>query len=456
MEKSKLVLDQTESKVSEDISTFNSSFIERLSQPLFDCQSIEPTSTSRTCHDPGRLGTHVITTGGVFESVVSKLINAFQCPNNGYFAKPNDKHSFYHCAHGTAYVMPCPAGLVWNQQIQVCDWDTNIPVINCDNGGQHNCRENSQWSTKGISIVGSDNKFGSDSKHLGSPFGLFVDTKHDNIYVADTDNHRIQKFNLKALETGGITVAGGNGAGNRSNQLSMPRAVYVDRNENIYIADDDNHRIQLWSKGATSGITVAGGHGKGKGLNQIGACQGIYVHEDTNSLFISDFYNDRIVKWNSETDEGIIIAGNGIGGSKANQLSGPRGIFIDECETIYIADLWNSRIQKWKKDASEGITVAGGHGKGSAANQLNSPWDVEVDQYNNIYVVDTDNNRIQKWSPDAISGVTVAGGNGWGDGIGQFKSAHSIGLDKQGNMYVSEQRNHRIQRFNITAETNSC
>ncbi|CAF4912568.1 unnamed protein product, partial [Rotaria sp. Silwood1] len=40
----------------------------------------------------------------------------------------------------------------------------------------------------------------------------------------------------------------------------MPRAIFVDRNENIYIADDDNNRIQKWLKGATSGITVAGGH----------------------------------------------------------------------------------------------------------------------------------------------------------------------------------------------------
>lgn len=329
----------------------------------------------------------------------------------------------------------------------------------CDEGTVKNCRETAGWSTTGITIVGADREFGSDARHLGSPFGIFVDRERGNVYVADTDNHRVQKFSIKAMNSPGVTVAGANGKGNASNQLNMPMAVYVDSNENVYISDTDNYRIQMWSKGATSGTTVAGGNGKGTGLNQIGVCQGLFVHEPTNELFISDFYNDRIVKWIPEKGEGVIIAGNGTGGSKANQLSGPRGIFIDECETIYIADLWNNRIQKWKKGATEGVTVAGGNGKGSAVNQLSSPWDVEVDQYGNIYIADTDNNRVMKWTPGATNGTPLAmgnGSNGWGTGIGPFKTLYSIGLDKEGNLFVSEKLNHRLQEFNILPGTTNC
>ncbi|CAF3712773.1 unnamed protein product [Rotaria sordida] len=104
-------------------------------------------------------------------------------------------------------------------------------------------------------------------------------------------------------------------------------------------------------------------------------------------------------------DEGIIVAGTGVGGSAANQLSRSRGFVIDQRETIYIADLWNSRIKKWKKGASEGITVAGGNGQGLAANQMNSPWNVEVDPYGNIYIADTDNIRVMKWVPAATEGM---------------------------------------------------
>ncbi|CAF4041351.1 unnamed protein product [Rotaria sp. Silwood2] len=59
IEKSKVVLDQPESNVQKDMSTFNSGFIERFSQPLFDFQSIEPTSTNQTVTD---LIMHTVTT----------------------------------------------------------------------------------------------------------------------------------------------------------------------------------------------------------------------------------------------------------------------------------------------------------------------------------------------------------------------------------------------------------
>ncbi|CAF1149958.1 unnamed protein product [Rotaria sordida] len=382
--------------------------------------------------------------------------HGFQCPGDGLFAHPQDKHSFYQCAHSIFYLMQCPAGLVWNQQINVCDWNTSKPTINCDHENQRNCRETTQWATKGIPLVGRDREFGYDGFHLGSPFSVYVDRERSNVYVADTGNHRVQKFNLKVIGSAGITVAGGNKPGNGSNQLNMPWAIYVDKNENVYVADTDNSRIQMWAKGATSGVTVAGGNGKGRGLNQIGACQGIFVHEETNALYISDFYNDRIVKWIPEKGEGVIVAGINVGGSAANQLSGPRGIFVDECETIYIADLWNNRIQKWKKDAIEGITVAGGNGQGSGVNQLSSPWDVEIDQYGNIYVADTDNNRVLKWAPGATSGVVIADGNGWLTDSNKFSGVYSIGLDKEGNLFVVEKNNHRLQQFNIMSGTNNC
>jgi len=44
--------------------------------------------------------------------------------------------------------------------------------------------------------------------------------------------------------TVGITVAGGNGAGNDANQLNCPYGVVVDEKGNMFIADTNNHRIQ--------------------------------------------------------------------------------------------------------------------------------------------------------------------------------------------------------------------
>lgn len=59
-------------------------------------------------------------------------------------------------------------------------------------------------------------------------------------------------------------------------------------------------------------------------------------------------------------------------------------------------------------------TVAGGNGRGSAANQLSSPRGIFVDSQGNLFIADEVNSRIQKWALGATLGITVAGGNGYG------------------------------------------
>ena len=81
------------------------------------------------------------------------------------------------------------------------------------------------------------------------PVAVYVDGS-GNVYVADYDNNRIQKWTPGA--TNGITVAGGNGAGSGADQLNLPNSVYVDGSGNVYVTDEQNHRVQKWAPGATT------------------------------------------------------------------------------------------------------------------------------------------------------------------------------------------------------------
>ncbi|CAF5138707.1 unnamed protein product [Rotaria sp. Silwood1] len=67
----------------------------------------------------------------------------------------------------------------------------------------------------------------------------------------------------------GITVAGGNGQGSKTNQLSLPWGLYVDDEQTIYVVDCWNNRIVEWKSGATNGKVVAGGNGHGNGAHQL-------------------------------------------------------------------------------------------------------------------------------------------------------------------------------------------
>jgi hypothetical protein len=57
-------------------------------------------------------------------------------------------------------------------------------------------------------------------------------------------------------ESDGIVIAGIGKKGSAANALSWPRAVFVDKCENLYIVDRDNARIQYWPKGVLSGSTA--------------------------------------------------------------------------------------------------------------------------------------------------------------------------------------------------------
>ena len=83
---------------------------------------------------------------------------------------------------------------------------------------------------------------GSTSTSLNLPTGLTLDPM-DNLYVADLGNQRIQLF-LNG-EINGTTIAGITGQpGNDSLSLHSPYTIILDKQLNLYVADNENHRRQ--------------------------------------------------------------------------------------------------------------------------------------------------------------------------------------------------------------------
>jgi len=134
-----------------------------------------------------------------------------------------------------------------------------------------------------------------------NPYGIALDAS-GNIYIADYKNHRIQKWEPGASE--GVTVAGGNSEVDNkrnydrsaSNQLHNPIGITLDADGNIYIADTGNHRIQKWAPGASEGVTVAGGSWAGFTANQLNGPNDITLDASGN-IYIADNRNHRIQKW---------------------------------------------------------------------------------------------------------------------------------------------------------------
>lgn len=97
-------------------------------------------------------------------------------------------------------------------------------------------------------------------------WGLAMDDQRF-LYVSDEGKHEVKRYEMG--ETTGIVVAGGNGRGNRLNQLDTPGCIFVDRDCSVYVSDWGNHRVMKWVKGSIEGIVVAGGREQGNALNQL-------------------------------------------------------------------------------------------------------------------------------------------------------------------------------------------
>ncbi|CAF1520196.1 unnamed protein product [Rotaria magnacalcarata] len=291
----------------------------------------------------------------------------------------------------------------------------------------------------------------------------------------------------------GVTVAGGNGGGNATNQLDWPRGLFVDDDQTVVIADTENGRIVQWKDGdTTNGQVVADGNGEGNGLHQLNYPIDVLNDKETDSLIICDQGNRRVVRWSRRSgttqgeilidnidcwglamDEqrnlyvsdvvkhevrryrlvemnGTLVAGGNGKGDGLSQLNFPAYLFVDRQQNVYVSDKWNNRVMKWNKGAKEGVVVAGGQGYENALTQLSFPNGIFVDTLGTLYVADTLNHRVMRWTQgDNKQGTVIVGGNGYGAGPNQLSFPFGLSFDRHGNLYVANWSDHRVQRFSI-------
>jgi len=176
-----------------------------------------------------------------------------------------------------------------------------------------------------------------------SCFGLMMNNKGD-LFVSDYERNEVKRW--KKDEKQGTIVAGGNGKGDKLNQLNRPGFIFVDREDSIYVSDRDNHRVMKWLKGAKEGIIVAGGQGEGNSLKQLSAPQGLVVNEN-GDVYVADCCNHRVMCWPSDSKEGHVVVGGNGEGEESNQLRYPIGLVFDRANNLYVADRYNNRTQRF-------------------------------------------------------------------------------------------------------------
>jgi uncharacterized protein (TIGR03437 family) len=312
---------------------------------------------------------------------------------------------------------------------------------------------------------------------LNSPNALAFDPS-GNLYIADLLD---QVVRVVTTSSGTINTYAGVGltsgfkgdsgpAGNA--WLSFPAGIAFDSAGNLYIADSNNHRIRKVA-GATGKISTVAGTGaagyNGDGIPATSAelykPTGVLVDPGGN-LYIADSENNRIRRVDASTGIITTVAGNGNpgysgdgGGAIEASLWLPYAVAMDSAGNLFIADSVNCRIREVVPNGAI-YTIAGGYGIGfsydgipATDSELSFPTGVAIDGSGNIYIADSSNNRIRKLTPQStptvqppsISGIASA--SAFGDfGV----AAPASWIEIYGSNLASVQRSWTGADFNGT------
>ncbi|MEO8660368.1 MAG: choice-of-anchor D domain-containing protein [Bryobacteraceae bacterium] len=271
----------------------------------------------------------------------------------------------------------------------------------------------------GTGVCGNSGDGGSATlAKLNKPYGIGGDSA-GNIYIADTLNQIVRKVDTSGNITtfagqGGLAGYTGDGGPAVSAKLRSPYGVFVDRSDNVYIADTSNHVIRKVTAGVITtiaGTGVAGflGDGTPAVTSKLNTPYAMTV-DPAGNVFISDYLNCRVREVVAST--GIIntVVGNGTcgftGDGPATQegLYRPQGLIVDANGNLFITDTYNHRV-RWVDVSGNMVTIAGngsagytGDGAQAFLAELYYPSGVTLDATGNLMVADQSNLRVRRIS----------------------------------------------------------
>jgi sugar lactone lactonase YvrE len=267
-----------------------------------------------------------------------------------------------------------------------------------------------------------------------------------SIYVADTENHRIQHLDSQGNV---IKVWGSFGAGTDANHpapeglFNEPWGIAVGPDGSVYVADTWNNRIQKFD--ADGNFISAWGYG----ISQTDDPFGFYGPRDVavngeGKVFVTDTGNKRIVVFDKD---GNFLTKFGGPGFDSGQFDEPVGVTVDSDGQVYVADTWNQRVQVFipASDGSylplESWDIAGWYGQSLD----NKPF-LDVNDQGKLFVADPEANRVLEFN--------TQGGfiQYWGDystGPDGFNLVGSVQADNTGGVWVSDTNNNRIMHFTV-------
>ncbi|HET7417080.1 MAG TPA: RHS repeat-associated core domain-containing protein [Solirubrobacterales bacterium] len=266
---------------------------------------------------------------------------------------------------------------------------------------------------------------GSGKGQLSSPHALATDSA-GNVWIADTENSRIEEFNAK-----GEFLSQFGSLGSGEGQLNHPRGLVIDAAGHIWVADTGNNRVQEFS---AEGKYMTQFGSSGTELGKLKGPSGIAIGPGGN-IWVADTGNNRVEEFSAAGAYRIAYT----------SLSSPSDITIG-ANLVYVADTGNNRIVVLSVDPfGSQVAYFGQFGApGAGDGQLNRPEGVALEGSNRIWVADTGNNRLEEFNGEGryLAQLGVAGAE-----AGKFKAPSDMVIGPSGYFWIADTGNNRVQEW---------
>ena len=224
------------------------------------------------------------------------------------------------------------------------------------------------------------------------PAGIAVNSK-GVIAVADSDGHCILIFDEKEKFVRKLGCHG-----NNDGQFDYPTDVTFLNDDEILVADRDNHRIQQFNVQTGNFVKCFGKKGTGDGefKNPASVC----IRSEGHFVVVTEHGNSRVQVLTTDGEPVLKF-----GDSGSQKLDRPVCCACHENKFI-VTDMGNNCVKVF--DGLGKFLYKFGE-KGNADGQFDGPWGLCIDKYGNVLVVDRWNHRIQQFTLEGtFTGKTCA------------------------------------------------
>ncbi len=272
------------------------------------------------------------------------------------------------------------------------------------------------------------------------------------LYVAEEFNHRVSVYN----PDGTLALTFGQQGGQPGPFFERPNGIAVGPDGSIFVADTWNYRVQRFTPEGEY-ITGWGQRGEYGAAAQADPMDGFWgpravVVDANNQVYVADTGNKRVRVY---TADGQWLRDIGTAGSGVGQLDEPSGLALSSSGLLYVADTWNRRISVFNLDGSPATLFAAADG--SLVNYFrvrawfddlgNRPYLAVDSAQNLLYVTDPDAGRVLVYDINGTCVGSFGQLNRESPGTAEFASIGGLTVDAGSNVFITDAGSGRILEF---------